>query len=289
MEVVKRSLSWITVEPVEFFYVLMFTTSNVVRDNLFLDKVCLLDFNYTSEACYNLTHGLKVDKNISDNVQDQATSMEVIDGILMALPAVIFSLFVGAWSDANGRRAVLIIPFLGNILSFIVYIVSYHWFTQIPPWHLLWGSVAGLTGGYVCLNIGLYGYVSDVTTAENRTMRLSILNGVFSAGYVIGTTLGGKLYTAYGNYYLNFGISIGFGIIGLLYATFIIKESVLPNPTSQKTRFFDIKNVTESLKVALKSRPHHGRVHVILLILNFAVFMFCLNTSHYDYLLVINR
>ena len=64
--------------------------------------------------------------------------------------------------------------------------------------------MAGATGGYVCLNIGLYGYVSDVTNAENRTTRLSILNGVFSAGYVIGVTLGGKLYKYYQNFYLNF-------------------------------------------------------------------------------------
>ena len=32
-----------------------------------------------------------------------------------------------------------------------------------------------LTGGYICLNLGLYGYLSDVTTSEDRTMRLSIL------------------------------------------------------------------------------------------------------------------
>ena len=82
-------------------------------------------------------------------------------------------------------------------------------------------------GGYVCLNIGLYGYVSDVTSAENRTTRLSLLNGVFSAGYVIGTYLGGYLYKSYGNYYLNFGISIGFGIAGMLYAIFITKESIV--------------------------------------------------------------
>ena len=37
---------------------------------------------------------------------------------------------------------------------------------------------------------------------------------------------------------------------------------------------------------SLKWRPNSGRVHVLLLVLNFAIFMFCLNTNHYDYLLV---
>ena len=157
----KSWISWITVEPVEFFYVLMFTTSNVVRDNLILDKMCILDLHFDPNLCYNLTHGIQVDKNMSDMVQDRAASLEVIDGILVAIPAVLFSLFVGAWSDARGRKAVLILPFVGNILSFLIYIVNYHWFDSIHPQHLLWGSIAGLTGGYICLNIGLYGYVSD--------------------------------------------------------------------------------------------------------------------------------
>lgn len=248
-----------------------------------------MTLKYPEEFCYNLTHGLQTNKNLSDSVQNEAANLEVVDGILLALPAVIFSLFVGAWSDSNGRKAVLVIPFIGNILSFLIYIANYYFF-EIDPLHLLWGSVAGVTGGYVCLNIGLYGYVSDVSTAENRTTRLSILNGVFSAGYVIGTSLGGKLYKIYGNYYLNFGISIGFGVAGMIYAIFITKETIIHEDIGrEKRRFFDFKNVTESLSVAFKSRPNNGRLHVILLIINFSIFMFCLNTFHYDYLLVINR
>jgi len=244
---------------------------------------------FDPDVCYNLTHGIRIDKNMSDRVQNSAASLEVFDGILVALPAVLFSLFVGAWSDARGRKAVLILPFVGNILSFLIYIVNYHWFESIPPQHLLWGSIAGLTGGYICLNIGLYGYVSDVTSPENRTTRLSILNGVFSAGYVIGTSLGGKLYKTFGSYYLNFGLSIAFGLVGMLYAIFFIEESIIPNNQEERRHFFHMDNVVESINVALKPRPHHARLHVILLIVNFAIFMFPLNTFHYDYLLVINR
>ena len=117
---------------------------------------------YSEETCYNITHGLPTDKNVSDYVQNEATNIEVVDGILSALPAVIFSLFVGAWSDSNGRKAVLIVPFIGNILSYLFYIANYYFF-DMNPLHLLWGSAGGITGGYVCLNIGLYGYVSDIT------------------------------------------------------------------------------------------------------------------------------
>lgn len=45
-----------SVEAVQLLYSLMFTTCNIVRDNLFLEKVCILDMDNTEEECYNLTH-----------------------------------------------------------------------------------------------------------------------------------------------------------------------------------------------------------------------------------------
>ena len=54
----RNVVSNVTVEPVEFIYCLMTTTSYVVRDNLFLEKVCRLDMDYGEDVCYNLTHGV---------------------------------------------------------------------------------------------------------------------------------------------------------------------------------------------------------------------------------------
>ena len=120
---------------------------------------------------------------------------------------------------------------------------------------------------------------------------MSILNGVFSLGYVVGTTLGGRLYKKYANYYLNFGISCGLSVIGVMYTLMFIKESIVIDEDTKITRkgFFNFDNVKESLRTAFKPRPGSGRVRVILLIVNFAIFMFPMNTTHYDYLLVMNR
>ena len=120
---------------------------------------------------------------------------------------------------------------------------------------------------------------------------MSILNGVFSLGYVAGTTLGGKLYKKYANYYLNFGISCGLSILGICYTLVFIKESLTIDEDTKRRRkgFFNLENVVESLRTAFKSRPGSGRVRIILLVVNFAIFMFPMNTTHYDYLLVMNR
>jgi hypothetical protein len=78
---------------------------------------------------------------------------------------------IGPRSDVHGRKLLLIVPFIGNLLSFAAYMLNYHFFFELPTLHLLWGSVVGLSGSYICLNLGLYGYLSDISTPEDRTMR----------------------------------------------------------------------------------------------------------------------
>ena len=281
-----RLVSWITVEPVELFYCLMVTTSNIVRDNLFIEKVCRLDFNYSTEVCYNYTQYGNVDDDVEQNVQDRVTELELWDGIIVSIPAAFFCLFVGNWSDYHGRKPLLIIPFLGNIFCFLAYILNYYFFYELNTDYLLLSSIYGITGAYQCLNMGLYGYVADVTDLKDRTMRLSVLNGVYSLAYVLGTKLGSVLYSEIGNYYIIFGLSIVFAILGILYTIFFVRESIKKTKEEKESHtFFDFDNVKRSFETAFKARPHNGRLHVILLIINFAVFMFCLNTSHYDYLL----
>ncbi len=279
-------VSWITVEPVEFLYCLMFTTSYVVRDNLFILKVCRLDFDYSMEVCLNYTEDGEAEDDVVENVQDRVAELEMWDGILVAIPSAFFCLFVGNWSDYHGRKLLLVLPFIGNIASYLAYMLNYWLFYELNTnWLLLASVVYGLTGAYQCLNMGLYGYVSDVTTREDRTMRLSLLNGVFSLAYVIGNTMGSRIYEANPNYYLIFGISCGIGVLAIIYSL-LLKESVHSTKEQKKQhKLLDIENAKQCMQTALKKRPGRGRLHVILLIANFALFMFPLNTSHYDYLL----
>ncbi|XP_059094311.1 thymic stromal cotransporter homolog [Tigriopus californicus] len=291
MSRLSRYLNWITVEPVEFLYCLMFTTSNVVRDNLFSEKVCLLDCGFSEDICYNLIHhNDDINATVKTCVQTRVAELELWDGIIVTLPSVFFCLFVGNWSDYHGRKVLMIMPFLGNIMGYVAYILNYAFFDDWGTNHLLWGSLNGAFGGYQCFNMGLYGYVSDVTSVEARTTRLSILNGVFSLGYVIGTSLGGVLFSQVGDFYVIFGISIILAVCGILYTVFIVPESV--NATQEERdnhHFIDWKNVLESLRTVSKVREGSGRTKISLLVLNFMVFMFCLNTNRYDFLLVQNE
>ena len=59
---------------------------------------------YDNETCYNMTHsGRTYNQSAYSEVKAVTTNLEVYDGILVALPSVIFCLFLGSWSDAHGR------------------------------------------------------------------------------------------------------------------------------------------------------------------------------------------
>ena len=115
--------------------------------------------------------------------------------------------------------------------------------------YLLLGAIYGFFGGYQCFNLGLYGAVSDVSSVADRTTRLSILNGVFSLGYVVGTQIGSAMYTNVGNFYAIFGLSCVFGVAGILYTVFVVKESVTREEDSgQDYNPWDLSNLAASFR-----------------------------------------
>lgn len=227
-----------------------------------------------------------VDDTLKEEVQGRVAELDLLDGIIVAFPSVFFCLFVGPWSDTHGRKLLLVAPLFGSIVSYAAYMLNYCFFYQLGTYHLLWGSVWGLFGGYQCLNMGLYGYVSDITSPRDRTARMSVLNGSFSLAYVIGTQIGSLLFVFVGDYYVIFGLSSLIAAVAIAFAVFVLRESVERKSEQELKahRLLDFENVRDCFRTAFKPRPE--RVNILILVVNFAVFMFCMNTSHYDYLLV---
>eukprot|EP00092_Neocalanus_flemingeri_P040034 GFUD01043604.1.p1 GENE.GFUD01043604.1~~GFUD01043604.1.p1 ORF type:complete len:483 (+),score=90.62 GFUD01043604.1:175-1623(+) len=275
------------VEPVQLLYVLMFSVSLVPMDRIYIDKVCQVNLkdwihslNLTTDVCQHLTKNASLAK-VQNRTQEIVSELKTYEGVMMSVPAIVFSLFAGSYSDQVGRRPLLAIPFLGNIFSYLAILINLYWWDQLPAEFLLTSGIAGLSGGYVCLNIGLYSYIADTTLPEKRTCRMSILNGIFSLGFVIGVQLG----AATASYWVVILLSLGFGCLGLSYTIFVLKESNRKENIEATASLISRVHIKESFKTAFRRREDGRHLAILVLLSSFLVLMLCINTTDFDFLM----
>ena len=66
---------------------------------------------------------------------------------------------------------------------------------------MLWTKeIYVLFGGYTLLNIAMYGYIGDVTSAKQRTVMIAILGALGSVMMPLADFCGGQIYKAGGGF-----------------------------------------------------------------------------------------
>ena len=86
--------------------------------NLVIDLACYNNLNYSATICTNLSAHQKE----QIEVQKLVATMTMYQSILSSIPGIIVCLFIGPWSDTNGRKPAILIPMVGLTLGFIVWI-----------------------------------------------------------------------------------------------------------------------------------------------------------------------
>jgi MFS transporter, DHA1 family, tetracycline resistance protein len=90
---------------------------------------------------------------------------------------------LGHWSDAWGRRPVLILSLLGTVVSFVMLAVA-HSLAMLFAARV----VDGLSGGNITT---ARAYIGDIATDENRAKYFGMLGASFGLGFIIGPGLSG--------------------------------------------------------------------------------------------------
>jgi len=263
----RRSLSLISIEPAIFLGTLGYGLSSIISQNLLIDKVCLVNLKYDPAICSNLTSF----KDNEKEVEKITASINMYLNILTAIPAVIVSLFLGPWSDVNGRKPLMIIPQIGTILAQLMFVINTY-LTYLPGEFILLASIGSLFGGFTAFLIGMYSYIADVSSGRSRTSRIALVDLFMFLGFPFGTFISGPLFK-YGGYYAVFGLGIGFTFISAVYVMLFINDTRGPysNCTERNQSFdiigaFSIWNVIEVFKTCFKSRDNYARPILMLLI-----------------------
>ncbi|XP_038210469.1 proton-coupled folate transporter-like [Zerene cesonia] len=278
LKVIKQN---ITVEPIMVCYVMPSVLASLATQNLNLEKACLVNLNYSTEVCEALkARDIGNYTEYEDNVQLLTAYIQSWKNIIQTAFPVLIILFVGAWSDKTGRRKpCILLPIVGELLSCIGFMINTYFFYELPAevTALTESVFPAITGGWYTNFIGVFSYISDITTVEDRTYRVGIANLCMSLGYPIGSAFSGILLRWIG-YYGVFSISVSLYMFSLIYGFFYLDDTKLKIVENKRSgcfgffrEFFDFRLVKETFKVAFRKGPGNRRTRVCLLL--FAVFV----------------
>ena len=178
---IKRFLSAITVEPVTFLMMLAVSLEYSMVQAMLFTRLCL-EVTASNSSTAN-DPSLCLRGAASDHIQREVSRLEAIQmryylGILygLSLPAIMYT---GAWADRFGRRRPMFIPPSFSIFAQLIFIAFSLGLTTFPVWVLfLAAAVSGISGSFNSFGASAFGYIADITTSENRTKRIAILESM---------------------------------------------------------------------------------------------------------------
>ncbi|XP_060516999.1 uncharacterized protein LOC132696276 [Cylas formicarius] len=227
LEKAKYVWSNMSVEPVLFCYIMPSVMNTMATQNLSLEKSCRVNLALGVDVCDALTlRNASAYAAEEERVQTLATSMAVWKNVIQSAFASTLLLFLGAWSDRHRRRKPCILaPILGDITMCLGLLACTYFFYELPlEVNTVFESLPpAITGTWFSMFVGVFSYVSDVSSEEERTVRIGAVNLVYNVSVCVGTALSGILYSSIG-FYGVYCTSLAFYFTGFFYACFALRD-----------------------------------------------------------------
>ncbi|CAK1584520.1 unnamed protein product [Parnassius mnemosyne] len=283
---IKYCIRETTVEPCLFTFMLCTALSSLAVQNMHLEKSCRVNLQYSDEICDRIrdrnTTGLEKELN---NVQSLVAKVVAWKFPLQTAIPAIMVLFIGAWSDKTKKRKICILfPFTGEIIANIGLLFATYYFNELSltATALIEALPAAFTGSYIIIFMGMYSFMADRTTIENRTFRLGIVTICVNLGTPTGTALSGILLRVLG-YYGMFSLLLVLHTFSFLYGVFKLEDILPPEEKfnvisdySENNKFKKklkeiFKLVAETAMVAIRPREFGLRKQIFSIILLYII------------------
>ncbi|MFN8218886.1 MAG: MFS transporter [Fimbriimonadales bacterium] len=163
-------------------------------------------------------------------------------GLLIAsfsIAQLITAPILGRWSDAIGRRKILLVTCAMAAVSNLLYAHA----------EVLWMMLAArVVLGVAGANLGVaYAYIADVTKPEDRAKSLGMIGAAFGLGFIFGPPTGAFLIKIGHGHPLVLGyVAATLCVINFLYVLFILEEST-PQANAAEMRRASVKNLVIAL------------------------------------------
>lgn len=223
-------LKSVTVEPVMFLYMFGVFMQFITLQALIYDKVCLLNFNET--VCSNLNN--LTFKAEEDLVQKTTSKWLLYTNLAMGIPSL-FSvvLFIGPWGDKAGRKMPIVICLVGAVFATGSAAVNAAYMLAPLPYLLIGGFLNGLCGGYIAALMSMYTYIAQVSTKENKTVKMGLLEAMVFLSGTLGTATSGVMLDNT-SYVFVFSLLTGTMVLAVIY-TLLWVDNIVPEVDEDKT------------------------------------------------------
>ncbi|GJQ82695.1 hypothetical protein Trydic_g19707 [Trypoxylus dichotomus] len=237
-----------------------------INTNFVIYRTCYAVLNFNKSECERLGTS-DADQDIEKQVQPYANIIMMTQSILTQIVPCILCLFIGPWSDKNGRKPIMLFTIIGFIIRGIVTVIV-ALIDSLSPWYLLIGNIpAAFFGGLAPLMMAVLCYITDVTTEANRGLRMGIVDAMMALGMLLGTISSSFVFAA-GGYVLVYGLELLCSILSCLFVKFVIKESIEDSTDEDDTTIFTLRNIKDMFKATFRVRENYGRA---ILMLTFAL------------------
>ncbi|XP_065210765.1 lysosomal proton-coupled steroid conjugate and bile acid symporter SLC46A3-like [Planococcus citri] len=245
----------ISIEPAYALYWIADYQSTFYQQNLILQKACRINATHEPDLytpCDDEKKGLAFVAFVN-------SWFHLISAIIVTLLCAVYI----KWSDRAGRQRkfILILPTIGlNLMILSSFLHAFFW-TLDPIYSVItYELMQFFTGGPILYYFAAMLYISDVSSAENRTARLGVLATMQYICLPVGNVCSGFILKQLGftkSFLISFIISMGALVLGIRY----IKD--VSEPVEKKTPFWKSLNpinITSAIEVVFKKRRNNLRL-----------------------------
>ncbi|XP_054277315.1 proton-coupled folate transporter [Macrosteles quadrilineatus] len=276
----------ISVEPVMFLYMGSYMVSSVVEQAFFVHKACMVDVGLPADVCANIS--AKENEEYNKRVQVVVSTFHQYEGIASHIVPMILAFYLGAWSDRVGRKLTLLLGLFGSLYYWIALIVNSLQETW-PLQTVLYTATfpAALTGSSLAIFMSAISYLCDITTPEERTVRVTLLEAAYLLTMPTGVAVGSYLFKKVlnGQFTLMFCVSGIMMLLSIFWA--ILRLQWCTNKTKQTAPISCVGTVRDTLRVVTKSRPDSYALYLRIIVFAMAVYTFQRDEKNMTYLYTI--
>ncbi|KAG8189483.1 hypothetical protein JTE90_018135 [Oedothorax gibbosus] len=256
-------LRQVTVEPFLFFCLLGYSIRGVSFQSLLMDRACRV--KYSDDVCDN------IESYKDEHAQSTIDGNNLYTGVMLmnSLPALVVAIFLGPWADKYSRKYPILLAVSGMFLEGLASAILTLFPNVSPSLYVVVSLLSGITGGLMMTMSSCFSYMSDITEPRSRPSRFAILEFFFILAVLLGSFLGGQIYSLYGYLAVMIFAPISFAI-AIAYAAIFLKDTK-PKIEAEKRwevirDLVSLDNIKQSYRTCTRARPGNMRLQIWLLV-----------------------